>query len=79
MNDPLKTIENLAESARGETAFPIDVANQILSQIRRASRAPIRTVVWIVAGVAVLVVVIFPLADLFADPWSACFALFAGN
>lgn len=79
MNDPLKAVERLAAYVRVETAFPLDVSDQVLSRIRQVPCAPVWPVVGVIAGVVVIAGLISPLVELFADPWSACFVLFAGG
>jgi ferric-dicitrate binding protein FerR (iron transport regulator) len=78
MNDPLKTVEQLAACARMDTAFPLDVADRVIPRLRRTRRAPVWPAVTTLACVAAAAVLTVPLLDLFTDPWSACFALFAG-
>ena len=79
MSDPIRTIERLAAHARLEKGFQIHVADRVIPRIRRTPHVPVWPVVWIIVGVAALAGVVSPLIDLFADPWSACFALFAGG
>jgi len=78
MNDPLKIVERLAACARMDAAFPLDVADRVIPRLRRMRPAPVWPVVATITCAAAAAVLTVPLLDLLTDPWSACFAMFAG-
>lgn len=75
MDNPVEIVEKMAAQITRETAFSLDISEQVLSRIRQTPRVPVWPVVLLVFVVVLATCLTLPLIDLFTDPWSTCFVL----